>query len=143
MVKKHVILLTFFCTLSVLALSSCSNPSLSKDSKQEQLRSLLETANLSQEERYGIVNTIATNMLAVKDYANLELFLTDWVNTHPEDPYNAYWLLMTAHAYLESDAAPVAEYYFERIINDSPDLTVQGKSVHFLCLQHLIQIIHW
>lgn len=140
MEKKHAILLTAFCTLLVTLVTSCSNPGLAKESEQEQLRSLLTSANLSQEERYGIVNTIATNMLAIKDYSNLELFLTEWVNSHPEDPYNAYWLLMTAHAYLESDAAPVAEYYFERIINDYPDLTVQGKSVHFLCLQHLIQI---
>ena len=47
---------------------------------------------------------------------------------------------MTAYAYLENDAEPVAEYYFERIINNYNDLMVQGKSIHFVCLQHLIQI---
>ena len=47
---------------------------------------------------------------------------------------------MTAYAYLENDAEPIAEYYFERIINNYSDLKIQGKSIHFLCLQHLIQI---
>ena len=47
---------------------------------------------------------------------------------------------MTAYAYRESDAAPVASYYFERILRNYNDLLVQNKSVHFLCLQELIQI---
>ena len=107
---------------------------------QTQLETLLEKNDLTNETRYAVVNRIANNMLAVKDYTSLILFLTDWVEKHPEDPYNAYWLLMTAYAYLENDAEPVAEYYFERIINNYNDLMVQGKSIHFVCLQHLIQI---
>ncbi len=133
------------CACIALLFSSCSNASLSSqknayDTTQEQLLSILNTSQLPSEERYAIVNTIASNMLSVKDYSGAELFLTDWVNSHPDDEYNAYWLLMTAYAYLESGASPVAEYYFERIINDYPDLTVKDTSVHFLCLQHLIQI---
>lgn len=107
---------------------------------QEQLKTLLEQNNLSAETRYAVVNRIANNLLSVKDYNSLILFLTDWVESHPDDTYNAYWLLMTAYAYLENNAEPIAEYYFERIINNSSDLIVQGHSVHFLCLQHLIQI---
>ena len=87
-----------------------------------------------------MVNRIANNMLSVKDYTNMIVFLTEWAEDHPDDPYNAYWLLMTAYAYLENDAEPIAEYYFERIINNYSDLKIQGKSIHFLCLQHLIQI---
>ena len=68
------------------------------------------------------------------------LFLTDWVEKNPKDIYNAYWLLMVASSYLENGAEPVAEYYFNRILKNYPDLLVQGKSVHFICLQHLIQI---
>lgn len=107
---------------------------------QLQLHSLLQRPDLTNETRYAVVNRIANNMLSIKDYASLICFLTDWVEKHPEDSYNAYWLLMTAYAYLENDAEPVAEYYFERIINNYNDLMVQGKSIHFICLQHLIQI---
>ena len=106
---------------------------------QEQLQALLAEDN-SKETRYGIINSIATNMLSAADYTSLILFLTGWVEAHPADEYNAYWLLMAAHAYLETGAEPVAEYYFERILHNYDDLIVQGRSVHFLCLQHLIQI---
>lgn len=107
---------------------------------QEMLYSILNKENITPETRYAVVNRIANNMLSVKDYNSLIYFLTNWVETHPDDSYNAYWLLMTAYAYLENEAEPVAEYYFERIINNYNDLMVQGKSIHFICLEHLIQI---
>lgn len=107
---------------------------------QNLLISLLGKEETKGETRYAVVNRIANNMLSVKDYPSLVHFLTNWVELHEDDSYNAYWLLMTAYAYLENDAEPIAEYYFERIINNYNDLIVQGKSIHFICLQHLIQI---
>ena len=47
---------------------------------------------------------------------------------------------MTAYAYMSSGAEPVAEYYFDRILQGYQDLLVKGNSVHFICLQNLIQI---
>src|SRR5574344_1298861 len=153
---------TFICTgnsaafrglaliLCVIIFTSCSAHTnkttyLSANSKeyqsmQQQLQLLLQQDNMSAETRYAIVNRIPNNMLSVKDYNSLILFLTGWVDKHTDDMYNSYWLLMTAYAYLENNAEPVAEYYFERIIKNYNDLMVQGKSIHFLCLQHLIQI---
>ena len=75
-----------------------------------------------------------------KDYQGLILFLTDWVDKNPDDMYNSYWLLMTADAYLAQGAEPVAEYYFDRILQQCPDLLIKGNSAHFICLQKLIQI---
>lgn len=146
--KKVIILsvLIFLCIFSVSCalenpLTVFSSPENKKYRQtQEQLTGLLENSSLNKETRYAVINKIATNMLSVKDYNSLILFLTDWVEEHPDDIYNAYWLLMTAYAYLENNAQPVAEYYFERIINNYNDLIVQGQSVHFLCLQQLIQI---
>lgn len=131
-----------FFLFTALFFISCSKDNTSKIYKQtqEQLEEQLHRTDLSNETQFGIINQIAKNMLATKDYNSLILFLTSWVEKHESDPYNAYWLLMTANAYLETDAAPVASYYFERIIRNYPDLTVQGKSVHFLSLQQLIQI---
>ena len=148
MIKK--IGVTLVTLAMAFVLGSCSNSFRSQvqyaansrnfRNTQFQLHSLLQRPDLTSETRYAVVNRIANNMLSIKDYASLICFLTDWVEKHPEDSYNAYWLLMTAYAYLENDAEPVAEYYFERIINNYNDLMVQGKSIHFICLQHLIQI---
>ncbi|MBB5218954.1 tetratricopeptide repeat protein [Treponema rectale] len=107
---------------------------------QRLLMDILEEQDLEEKSRYVVVNKIAENMLSVNDYPSLITFLTQWVEEHPDDTYNAYWLLMTAYAYLENDAKPIAEYYFERIIGNYEDLLVQDKSIHFLSLQHLIQI---
>ena len=135
-VTKTIIFLTIFFLIS------CSQNNVSKVYRQTQaqLEAQLQKPDLSNETQFGIINQIAKNMLAIKDYNSLILFLTIWVEKHESDPYNAYWLLMTANAYLETDAAPVASYYFERIIRNYPDLIVQDKSVHFLSLQQLIQI---
>lgn len=110
------------------------------DDTQSQLKSLLRDEKLSPQSRYAVVNRIANNLYASKNYGDMTLFLTNWVEDHPDDTYNAYWLLMVASTYLENNAEPVAEYYFERILKNYPDLLVQGKSVHLSCLQHLIQI---
>lgn len=99
-----------------------------------------ETAVLDPAAQYALVNQTARSLLASKNYYELILFLTDRVERYPEDPYNAYWLLMTAYAYLQTHGEPIAEYYFDRILKNYADLLVEGKSVHFLCLQNLIQI---
>ena len=53
---------------------------------------------------------MADNLIAEKNYNQLVLFLTDWVERHPKDPYNTYWLFMTAYVYIQQDADPVAAY---------------------------------
>lgn len=119
---------------------SCSNKKTQFETMQNQLYSILQKDDIGNETRYAVINKIASNMLSVNDYNSLVIFLTEWVEKHPTDSFNAYWLLMTASAYLETNAEEVAEYYFERIINNYPDLIIQGQSIHFICLQHLIQI---
>lgn len=141
MVKKEKVTLYLFFFL--LLLSSCTGK-IKQNAKRQQtvesLKTMLRTRALSTETRYAIINQIAKTLLVDGNFNNQVLFLTSWVEKHPDDPYNAYWLLMTANAYLENGATPIARYYFERIIRNYPDLVVQGKSVHFLCLQNLIKI---
>ncbi len=108
--------------------------------EQAQYKHILENEDLPSQTRFGVINQLSKNMLAVKDYNNLIIFLTDWVEAHPDDEYNAYWLLMTAFAYLENEADPMAQYYFERILINYEDLIVDGTSVHYRCLMHLIKL---
>ena len=137
------LLLLFF---SVSFVVSCNrNITIEENQKklndnQQELQLILETQNLNEKQRYSIINQMANNLLATQDYQGVILFLTDWVENNPDDMYNSYWLLMTAYAYLSIGAEPVAEYYFDRILNQCQDLLVKGNSVHFMCLQNLIQI---
>ena len=136
--KKFLLILytlpLLFCSCS----KKTTNPEIS--SNQEELREILETQKLNPQQRYTIINQMSNNLLAAKDYQEIILFLTSYVEENPDDIYNSYWLLMTAYAYLSTGAEPMAEYYFDRILKECDDLLVKGQSIHYLCLQNLIQI---
>lgn len=108
--------------------------------EQRQLIALLNTGKYNAETRFALMNRIAGNLLAEKQSSSLILFLTSSVEKHPDDPYNAYWLLMVAHTYLDENAPEIAEYYFARILENCPDMEIKGESIHLACLQNLIKI---
>lgn len=144
MKAKTTVLFSMFLSLVFGLFISCNHSDSSSadynNSLQADFREILETQDLNPQQRYTIINQMATNILDSKDYQSAILFLTNWVEENPDDMYNSYWLLMTAFAYLSIDAEPVAEYYFDRILQQSQDLLVKGTSIHFICLQNLIQI---
>ena len=131
--------ITFFILLVYIIFGSFSC-SKNIENQQNKLFSLLDDKTLSKESRYAIINQISTNYLNRGETDELILFLTDYVEKNPDDIYNPYWLLMVASTYLDNEAEPFAEYYFDKIIQNYDDLLVKGKSVHIICLQHLIQI---
>ena len=131
----------------LMTLASCSASLRSSklqdkalESEQAALYELLKEPSNTSETQYALVNKIASNLLSTKDYPKLVHFLTCWVEDNPNDPYAAYWLSMTAYAYLENNAEPIAEYYFERAVDNCSDLLVRGQSVHFLCMENLVRI---
>jgi tetratricopeptide (TPR) repeat protein len=108
--------------------------------EQKELLSLLEKGTKDPEIRFALTDSIAENLLAEKKTSNLILFLTSTVEKNPKDPYNAYWLLMVAHTYLDAGSPEIAEYYFERILENCADLEIKGRSIHLVCLENLIKI---
>ncbi|MDA3938393.1 MAG: hypothetical protein PF693_03660 [Spirochaetia bacterium] len=72
----------------------------------------------------------------------LNLFLTTYVEKNSKDPFNGYYLLMTAQNYLEKEAIPFATHYFERILKNYSDLRVRGQSIHYICLSNLIELVN-
>ncbi len=132
--------LTFFtiCVYILLVFSCTHDNTISQN--QKELFELLEKEKNNYQNSFSIINQIADSYRYQNDNTSLILFLTDFVEKNPENPYNAYWLLLTAYTYMQENADSVAEYYFDRIIQNYDDLIVKGKSVHILCLQNLIQI---
>lgn len=139
--KNRTIILGGIILLAALTFS-CSYKSEHKKKEDilPQLQSLLSDTKMSNQARYAVINRIANYYYAEGKNDDMVLFLTDWIETHPDDMYNAYWLFMIATNYVHSGEEPVAEYYFERILNNFSDLMVNGQSIHFSCLQNLIQI---
>lgn len=89
---------------------------------------------------FAIKNRIAANLIEEKKDASLILFLTSTVEQDSENIYNAYWLLLAAHSYMEKNSPKIAEYYFSRILQKCPDLEIQGSSIHLVSLLNLIKI---
>ena len=145
--KKLIYILPFFAIIFSISFTSCGT-SVEKENEekinkmQKELLLILENKDLDAVSRYAIVNKIANNLQQLGDKQELILFLTSWVEEHPDDIYNAYWLLMTAYTYMSDGAETKAEYYFDRILRKYQDLMVQGNSIHLICLQNLIQISH-
>ncbi|WP_294428159.1 tetratricopeptide repeat protein [uncultured Treponema sp.] len=143
MKKRHFFCLkTFLFVITAALFFSCTKTSEGKKENEtlSQLTSLLEDPTISAQSRYAVINRIANLFYSQGRTDDMVLFLTDWVETHPGDTYDSYWLFMVASNYLKSGQEPLAEYYYERIINNFPDLLVNDESIHFTCLQHLIQI---
>jgi tetratricopeptide (TPR) repeat protein len=111
--------------------------------EKEALDNLFELLSLENEpgvERFSLVRAIANEYKRLDDYGRLVNFLSAWVDQHPDDPFNTYYLFMTAYAYLELNAPPVAALYFNIIVKNFPDLIVRGESIHFICLRQLINL---
>jgi tetratricopeptide (TPR) repeat protein len=94
------------------------------------------------ETRYILINQIATRLLNSKETERLILFLTTYVASNPEDPYNAYYLGIVAAAYRDLKAVPMAVEYYQRILKNYPDLQIAGSSIHYQCLQELLKLVN-
>jgi tetratricopeptide (TPR) repeat protein len=110
---------------------------------QEHIRdlfTLLAAEDNSAENTFAVVREIANSFAKEKEYSRLIHFLAGRTVLFPEDPYNSYYLLMIAYAYQQQDASPVAARYFDLIVKNYPDLTVNGESIHLACLNQLIEL---
>lgn len=113
---------------------------------RKELRSLLQ--NLENDEnapetRFIINNQIINIYFEFAAYQKMNLFLTTYVKMHPNDQYNAYYLLLVAENYRTAGAYPFAIHYFERVLKNYSDLLLEGdRSVHYICLTNLVTMVH-
>ncbi|MDR0289665.1 MAG: tetratricopeptide repeat protein [Treponema sp.] len=104
------------------------------------LFTLLAREDNSAEGTFALVREIANNLARAKEYNALIHFLSGRTINYPDDPYNSYYLLMIAYAYMQQDSLPVAAQYFDLIVKNYPDLLINGESIHFACLNQLIDL---
>ena len=90
---KRLLIAVIFCSLFF----SCSLQNQNyKKKKQDamflQLKGILNNPELDSQGRYSVIKSISNIYFTQKKYNQLVLFLTDWIERHPEDDYNTYWL---------------------------------------------------
>ena len=114
-----------------------------QEQKEElkQLYKLLQTGEKKPESKFILIQRITKILHTVGENEKLNLFLTTYVEKNSADPFNGYYLLVVAQNYMEDEAYPFAVHYFERILKNHSDLLVRDKSVHYICLRNLIQLV--
>ena len=113
------------------------------DQNKEELSNLfdlLDKENNSPENTFTVIREIANNFAGEKEFSRLIHFLGEHTVNYPDDPYNSYYLLMTAYAYLQQNSLPIAVLYFDIIVKNYPDLLINDESIHFACLNQLINV---
>jgi hypothetical protein len=101
---------------------------------------LLEEEIPGTEGEFAVTREIAASFARQKDYHRLIHFLSEKTINNPADPYNAYYLLMIAYAYIQLDSLPIAAMYFDMIVENYTDLTINDESIHLICLRQLIEL---
>ena len=150
-VKIVLLLSVLFITLSCDLLPAWLGGNSGIDSyyiigtKQEQER-LVELFNLLRMEEQGsegefaVTREIASSFARLGDYERLIHFLSSRTINNPANPYNGYHFLMIAYAHMQLGSVPIAALYFDMIVNNYPDLIINGESIHLICLKNLINI---
>lgn len=106
---------------------------------------LLENAPNDPLERFCIVREMATQLRKGSAMGKLVNLLNAQVEKHPDDPFNAWYLLMVAWIHMQEGSEPVAVLYFDRIVKNHRDLVIAGESVHLASLKQIITLTkdHW
>jgi len=139
--------LFFLLLLSAPLFFSCSQKEYSLYLGTENDRELIRLFQLidqvdhnspyEQEQHYTVVNRIIAEYRALDEPDKMNLYLTDYMADHENDPYTAYYLLNIAQNYHERGAEAVAQTYFRRILANYPDLRIGGRSIHKVVLEEL------
>ena len=110
--------------------------------EQKKLLVALESDTSSPENRFILNNQIINSFLEHRETEKMNLFLTAYVKTHPDDSFNAYYLLLVAENYRSSGAYPFAVHYYERVLKNYRDLLLEGdQSIHYICLTNLVRMV--
>ena len=95
----------------------------------------------SEEIRFALVNEITDTLLKYGDVYKEILFLTNYIEAHPMDAYNALYLYKVAEAYEELNAIPVCIHYYERILNNYPDIKMNNNDIYYSTIQKLLKYV--
>ena len=144
--KKSLLGCSILCICALLC--SCSHNRFDylytglREHRKEQ-KTLVELLEKEQKPqiRFALIDKIASHLQTEHKIKSLTVFLQSVIDEEPDNPYNAYFLLRLAAAYREAQEDAIAAYYFEYIVQNYPDMVVNGQPIHLLCLKNLIELV--
>ncbi|MCL2230036.1 MAG: tetratricopeptide repeat protein [Treponema sp.] len=150
--KKHRFLVNLLLIFSVFFVSvTCTieaawiDPYYITGTKEEQAKfrelfNLLRLEEKGTEDEFAVIREIAASYARLGDYDRLIHFLSGETIGNQANPYNAFYNLMIAYAYMQQGSKPIAMLYFDLIIKNYPDLIINDESIHLVCLRNLIDL---
>ena len=104
------------------------------------LFAMLDAPGNSPEKNFAVTREISDNFFRQGEYGALIHFLGARTVRFPDDPFNGYHLLRIAYAHIRQGSELIAARYFDLIVKNYPDLTINGTSIHLPCLLRLIEL---
>lgn len=105
-----------------------------------QLFPLLETYTDYSKNRFTVISEIITILSSYNSIGFLNLFVNEYINSHPDDPYNTFYTLKLGSEYLNRDMLEFAETYIHKSVMVYKDLIIDDQSVHKEALETLTEI---
>ncbi len=149
--RSALIAATLAVAVLAAALSSCSDPrrafmpgDRAQRAELAELLGLLDEAGYDFVQRFAVLRQISANFIEQGEFDRLGSFLTSALGKAPgglDDPYESWYYFTLAYAYDRSGSAPIAAIYYDRVLKDWPDATVDGRSIHYVCLSRLIETV--
>jgi tetratricopeptide (TPR) repeat protein len=108
-----------------------------------ELFGLLDRSDSDFVQRFAVIRQISSDLIAQGEFGRLCSLLTSIAGgaAGSSDPYESWYLFTLAYAYDRAGSAPIAAIYYDRVLKDWPDATVDGRSIHYVCLSRLIETI--
>lgn len=132
--------------LSLLLLFGCASQDegfylVGNEEQQEETAELFRLLEETEDPRrqVALIEHISSHLLAVGYPSRMRILLTSHVESHPRDPYNAYYLFLVAQSY-EDTSPEMAQHYYARLVGNYSDVTVRDSSAHYLALSRLIDM---
>jgi hypothetical protein len=146
--------IVFAVAASTSILTSCSNPrdsfltgTRAQRAELAELFVLLDRSGFDFVQRFAVLRQISADLIEQGQYERLCSLLTSVLGASSVeyagliDPYESWYYFTLAYAYDRSGSSPIAAIYYDRVLKDWPDSTVDGRSIHAVCLSRLIETV--
>ena len=131
-----------FAIAAALLAASCGRgryvpESLSRDANFRKFLSITSDPETDPATRYAAMEPIISRARDAGEHEWLIAELGSVLESHPEDPYGAYYLMAMAESAREMGSEELAIDYFRRLLADYPDLIIRDRPLHLLALREV------
>ena len=138
---RALLTLLFFSIIIVL-FPSCSKETGIPNFEADTAR-LIEIINLEQtspRDQLAAFDQLVQELHKNNQFEQIQKLASRIISEQPHNIYNAYYLAVIGECLQQQGAPEAATLYYHRAVYRYPDIETGGNSVHYRCLQNLLEI---